>query len=150
MADLDLRDKITNVIAPAKGINGALPVTLGGYGESHNRYLTGITATHPGTDVGYTATWTTAEGVTDLRILALGVATEALQADDGFRVVVNAPDAATAASWLGTTSPLLDQDVVFEMGFVGQDLYISRTEPITRIDFEATTGTLAAIFIGAV
>lgn len=148
--ELELEDKITSNIDTLKGIDGALPVTFGVYGTSHNRYLTGVTGTHPGTDTGHTATWTTLQNIKNLRIIALGVTGGSILNGDGFRVVINAPDATTAANWLSNTNPLLDEDVIFEVGIVAQELFISRTDPIERIDFEAIGGgTLNTIFIGA-
>lgn len=102
-------------------------------GAAHNRNIPAAAATHPGTDATNTATWTTAEGVTELTINAIGNVGGALQNDEKYIAVINAPTAAIAKAWLEDAGTL-SQDVVYEMGNITESLIIRRTTPITRLD----------------
>ncbi len=117
-------------------------------GPAHNRNIALAATTHPGTDATNTATWTAAEAVTELTIDAIPTTAGAVQANDKYLVVVNAPSAAVAKAWLedaGTAS----QDVLYEVGSLQSQKVISRSAPITRVDVLPIGDTMRVI-IGAV
>ena len=108
----------------------------GPIGAAHNRNINDAVTTHPGTNATNTATWTEAEGVTELTINSINSSGTgaALQNDEGYLVVINAPTAAIAKAWLEDAGAA-GQDVVYESGItVGEPLVIRRTTAITRID----------------
>ena len=119
--------------------DGAIHVNVtanGPTGAAHNRNINDAVTTHPGNDTTNTATWTAAEGVTELTITSINSSGtgSANQNDEGYLVVINAPTAAIALAWL-TDAGAVGQDIVYEGGITaGEPLIIRRTTAITRID----------------
>lgn len=120
--------------------NGAAHVTISGGGIAHNRNIPAAATIHPGDDSTNTATWDSSEGVKNLLIHAIPSAGAAIQSDDKFLVVVNAPTAAIAKTWL-EDSGSISQDVQYQVGYVNESTLISRSSVITRVDLLPLNGT---------
>lgn len=103
----------------------------GSVGQTHNRNIAAANTTY-NTSTN-TATWTDAEGVTDLVIHCVAATAAAIQNDEACLIVFNAPDATVAAAWLGAAGGAAT-DVEYGVAWVGVPYERSFTDPVTRID----------------
>lgn len=114
--------------------DGRAHVTTDKVGVAHNRNIAAAATTHPGDGTNNVATWTVAEGVEELSIRVIEATTTSnVPGALAYLVVVNAPSDAIAKTWLedaGSSS----QDVMYQMGYYGEELIIKRTSPITQVD----------------
>lgn len=118
-------------------------------GVSHNRNIAAAAhTTHPGNDTTNHATWTAAEAVTELTIKCVEATPGALQTSDAYLVVINAPTATIAKTWIEDAGSA-SQDVAYEMGYFGEELIIRRTSNITRVDVLPISGVDMRFVIGA-
>lgn len=140
--DVDLGTVIQSFVA------GAARVTTGKSGTPHNRNINAASSTYA--EATNSATWTTA--VTNITITPLVTTTQgATQNGQACLVVYNAPDAATASSWLSDAGSA-SADVQYDIIYAGQSLSISSVDGFTRVDVLpiGTGNTVMRVVIGAV
>lgn len=112
---------------------GAAKVTLDKVGASHNRNIPNASTTHPGTDTSNTATWTTAEAVTELKIRAISTPGDYIKNNEGYLIVLNAPTAALAKTYLEDAGAY-NTDVLYMMAYPLEEFSVKATSNINRID----------------
>jgi hypothetical protein len=139
---METRDPISGQLVT----DGAARVTTEKTGIAHNRNINAAQTTYA--EATNTATWTDAEGVTELRIQARSPTGGAVQADEMFLVVINAPDETTADAWLNDAGGAA-QDVIYEAGNLSEPIIIRRTSSIRRVDFLPISSAMRFV-IGAV
>lgn len=110
--------------------------SIGKLGASHNRFIPSAAVAHPGDDTNNAATWTEAEGITEVTIIANE--TTASDAAAYVRVVFDAPNGAVADAWLAEPAFDLDGAVAFAKIPFNERVTFSFTSPLRRVDFEPT------------
>jgi len=128
--------------------NEAAHVQIGKTGPAHNRNIAAAATTHPGLDTTNHAEWSAALDIRELTIGAVLNTPAALDSGDAYIVVINAPDALTAKTFLEDAGSAT-QDIQYEFGYIGELKTISRTSAIKRIDVLPLNG-VSRFFIGAV
>ena len=132
------------------GGNAAGRVVATGFGlkgAAHNRNIAAAATTHPADGSNNVATFTAAENIREITINAVGGVAAALQNDEAYLVVINAPSNATALAWL-TAAGGAAQDVMYEVGYPSQPLVIQRTAAITQVDVLPLTIAMRIIISG--
>ena len=124
--------------------------------QSRNRNLIDIAETHPGTSATNTATWTTAENVTELTILvtADNTATTSTISPQSTWVAAtfNASSDAAALANLDLTIDSATTDVQWFKIPLGVPKVFQFTAPVTRVDFasvDAVGAGVLDVWIGA-
>lgn len=138
MAGLELYDVHRELLGYMAGISDAagnksasmIAAGLGLKGLAHNRNIPAAAIVHPGTDATNTVTWTPEQRIREVTVRGIQSAI-----GDAFLVVINAPTAAIAKTWIEDNVSAPSQDVVYEMGeFNEGGLVIQRTTNILRLD----------------
>lgn len=124
--------------------------------QSRNRNLIDIAETHPGTSATNTATWTTAENITELMILATAdnTATTSTISPQSIWVAAtfNASSDAAALANLDLTIDSATTDVQWFKIPLGVPKVFQFTAPVTRADFasvDAVGAGVLDVWIGA-
>ena len=129
--------------------SGAALVIQGVVGTAQNRNINAASSTYNTTT--NTATWA-APGVTQITIAPQVTTTQgALQNSQACLVVYDAPDAATASTWLSDAGSA-STDVQYDMVFTGETLTRRFTTGVTRVDVLpiGTGNSVMRVVLGAV